>query len=77
MSIVRLTNQVALVSMLILIYWVFIYVSIEVFGFKVFRENITQVFMFSILGIFSILVGAIILNIITSVPTLNRINSIT
>lgn len=76
MSIVRLTNQVALVSMLILIYWVFIYVSIEVFGFKVFRENITQVFMFSILGIFSILVGAIILNIITSVPTLNRINSI-
>jgi len=63
MNIVKLTNKVALISTVILIYWVFIFVSVQVFGFKVFRQNITEIFMLSILGIFSILAGAIILNI--------------
>ena len=62
-KIVKLTNRVAFFSVALLAYWVFIFVSITVFDFKVFRENITQAFYLSILGVFALLGAAIILNI--------------
>ena len=49
--------------LVLLVYWVFAFVCIQVFGFKVFRENLTQIFTMSILGIFAVLSGAIILNV--------------
>jgi hypothetical protein len=52
-----------MVTVVLLVYWVFTFVSIQVFGFKVFRENLTQIFTMSILGIFAVLGGAIILNV--------------
>lgn len=63
MNIVKVTNRIALVSVVGLMYWVFIFVCSTVFGFKVFRENMTEMFLLSILGIFAILSGSIILNI--------------
>ncbi len=63
MKVVKLTNKVAFFSVGLLAYWVFIFVSITVFDFKVFKENITQAFYLSILGVFALLGGAIILNI--------------
>ena len=62
-QIVKITNGVALVSVGLLTYWVFIFVSITVFEFKVFRENITQAFYLSIIGILSLLTASIILNV--------------
>jgi len=63
MNIVKATNKIALITVVGLIYWVFIFVCSTVFGFKVFRENMTEIFLLSILGIFAVLSGAIILNI--------------
>lgn len=63
MNIVKITNRIALTTVVLLLYWVFIYICSTVFGFKVFRENMTEIFLLSILGIFAILLGAIILNI--------------
>lgn len=63
MNIVKITNKIALITVVLLMYWVFIFVSSTVFGFKVFRENMTEMFMLSIFGIFAVLSGAIILNI--------------
>lgn len=63
MNIVKVTNKIALVSVVGLMYWVFIFVCSTGFGFKVFRENMTEMFLLSILGIFAILSGSIILNI--------------
>jgi hypothetical protein len=62
-KIIRITNKVALYSVGLLVYWVFIFVCITVFDFKIFKENITQAFYLSILGIFAILGGSIVLNI--------------
>lgn len=62
-KIVKLTNKVAFYSVGLLAYWVFIFVAITVFDFKVFKENITEAFYLSILGLFALLGGAIILNI--------------
>ena len=63
MNVVKITNKIALVTVIGLMYWVFIFISSTVFGFKVFKENMTEMFLLSIFGIFAILTGAIILNI--------------
>ncbi|MGY0216197.1 hypothetical protein ACWJJH_02290 [Endozoicomonadaceae bacterium StTr2] len=63
MNIVKITNRIALATVILLMYWVFIFICSTVFGFKVFRENMTEMFFMSIVGIFAILGGAIILNI--------------
>lgn len=63
MNIVKLTNKIALVSVFLLIYWVFIFVINAVFEFRVLKENLTEMFFLSILGIFAILAGSMVLNI--------------
>ncbi len=61
--IVKLSNMIGIVSILLLVYWVFIFVSMEVFGFRVFRENLTQTFYLSIFGIISLMAGALMISI--------------
>lgn len=60
---VKLSNVVAVVSIILLIYWVFIFVSVEVFGLKIFRENISQTFAMSILGIMALMAGSLMINV--------------
>jgi hypothetical protein len=62
-SIIKLTNRLALLAIALLIYWVFIFVAVTVFNFKIFRENLTEVFYLSVLAIFALLGGAIIVNV--------------
>ncbi len=62
-SLVKLSNIIALISIVLLVYWVFIFVSVEVFGFKVFRENISQTFAMSVLGIFVLMAGSSMINV--------------
>lgn len=71
-KIVEFTNWTALISIAILVYWVFIFISVTVFGFKVFRENMTEAFYLSILGIFAILAGSIILNIMMNMTLISE-----
>lgn len=60
---VKLSNIFGTISIILLIYWVFVFISIEVFGLKVFRENMTETFYMSILGILALMLGALIINI--------------
>ncbi len=60
---VKISNTIGIISILLLIYWIFIFISIQVFGLKVFRENLTETFYFSILGILALMTGALIINI--------------
>jgi hypothetical protein len=62
-TLVKFSNVIGLISILFLVYWVFIYTLIQVFGFKVFKENITQSFEWSILGILALMAGALMINI--------------
>ncbi|MGF6906133.1 hypothetical protein [Fusobacterium sp. PH5-44] len=62
-KLVKLSNIIGIISIFLLIYWVFIFVSIEVFSLKVFQRNLTRTFYLSILGIFALMVGALIINI--------------
>lgn len=62
-TLVKITNFIAIIGSLGLIYWVFAFILIQVFGLKIFQKNITEMFGLSVLGILAVLAGALILNI--------------
>ncbi len=62
-TLVKISNTIGIISIILLIYWVFVFMIVEVFGLKVFRENITETFYLSILGILALMFGALIINI--------------
>ncbi|MFB9076375.1 hypothetical protein ACFFLS_19105 [Flavobacterium procerum] len=62
-QIVRFSNIIGIISILLLVYWVFTFILIQVFGLKVFRENITESFYLSVFGILALMAGSLIVNI--------------
>ncbi len=70
--IIKSTNRVAIYATGALIYWLFIFLTITVFDLKIFRERMTEMFLLSLLGIFAILGGAIILNVMS---TLSKVSA--
>lgn len=62
-KIVKLSNILCIISFIALCYWVFIFIVMSVFDLKVFRENLTEIFNLSILGILALMFGALIVNI--------------
>lgn len=62
-QLVRLSNIIGIIAIVLLIYWVFTFITIEVFGLKVFRENLTETFYMSVLGILALMAGALFINI--------------
>lgn len=69
--IIKISNAVGIVSIILLIYWVFIFISITVFGLKVFKENITDSFYFSIIGILSLMFGALMINMMLNLTKIS------
>ncbi len=61
--IVKLSNVLCIISVIALCYWVFTFIVMNVFGLKVFRENLTETFYLSILGILALMFGALITNV--------------
>ncbi|MDO4441475.1 MAG: hypothetical protein Q4B81_04760, partial [Moraxella sp.] len=61
---------IAILGILGLIYWVFGFILIQVFGLKVFEKNLTELFGLSVLGILAVLAGALILNIMLNLTRL-------
>lgn len=61
-KIVRLSNLIGIIAILLLVYWVFTFIIIQVFGLKVFRENMTESFYMSVLGILALMIGSLIIN---------------
>jgi hypothetical protein len=60
---VRLSNIIGFVSVLALIYWIIIFITMQVFGLRVFKEHATSTFYFSILGILALMLGTFMINI--------------
>jgi hypothetical protein len=67
---------VAIYSTVALFYWVFIFMIITVFDLKIFREHITEIFYMSLLGIFAILGGAIVLNVMSNLSKISTVLSV-
>lgn len=62
-KLVKASNVIGMVSVVLLVYWVFAFILIQVFGLRVFRQYLTETFAVSIMGILALMAGALILNI--------------
>lgn len=62
----KYSSRIILGGILLLFYWLFIFVTIEVFDLKIFREKITSLFAFSILGILALIAGAFLVNVMAN-----------
>ncbi len=62
-TLVKISNIVAGIAIILLIYWVFTFISVQVFGLRIFRENISEIFAMSILGLIALMSGALMINV--------------
>lgn len=70
--IINSTNRVALYATIALFYWVITFLTITVFDLKIFRGHMTETFYLSILGIFAILGGSIVLNVMSNLSRISE-----
>jgi hypothetical protein len=68
---IKTTNRVAFWSVIALFYWIFIFIIITVFDLKIFRENITETFAMSVMAIFALLGGALVLNVMSNLSKIS------
>jgi hypothetical protein len=69
------TNKVAFYSTVALFYWVFVFLLITAFDLKIFREHMTDIFYLSLLGLFAILGGALVLNVMSNLSKISTVLS--
>ena len=62
-KLVKLSNIIGITSIILLIYWVFVFIAITVFELKIFRENLTETFYLSVFGILALMFGALMINV--------------
>lgn len=68
---IKSTNKVAFWAVIALMYWIFIFIVITVFDLKIFRAHITETFFMSVLGIFALLGGALVLNVMSNLSKIS------
>lgn len=71
-KIVKICNTIGLVSIILLIYWVLAFITITVFGLKIFRQNMTESFYLSIIGILALMFGALMINIMLNLTIISE-----
>jgi hypothetical protein len=74
-KLIKGTNKVALYATVALVYWVFVFLLITAFDLRIFRERMTEIFYLSLFGIFAILGGAIILNVMSNLSKISTVMS--
>ncbi|QQO10464.1 hypothetical protein [Breznakiella homolactica] len=73
---VKLSNGIGFVAVISLLYWVIIFITVQVFGLKIFKEHITEVFIYSIIGILVLMSGALMINVMINLTRIaEKINN--
>lgn len=70
--IVKITNRLAIIAACALVYWTFTFITIQVFDLKIFRENLSETFALSVLGILSVMAGALIINMMMNLTKISE-----
>lgn len=68
---IKTTNKVAFWAVIALVYWIFIFIVITVFDLKIFRQHISETFFMSVLAIFALLGGALVLNVMSNLSKIS------
>ena len=68
---IKITHRISVYGAIALTYWVFIFLIVTVFDLKIFRERMTETFFLSVLGILSVLGGALVLNLVSNLSKIS------
>lgn len=60
---VKWLNRLAMIALLMLLYWLFIMAVTQIFGLKVFARSITEAFAISLAGLLALMGGSLMLNV--------------
>lgn len=71
---VKITNIIGLISFILLIYWIFVFILVQVFNLKIFRQHMTEIFGLSIFGIIALMAGTLMLNIMLNLTRIAERN---
>lgn len=69
---IKTTNWIAFAATFALFYWVVAFLTIQIFNLKVFRSRLIETFYMSLLGIFAIIGGALVLNIVSNLSRISE-----
>lgn len=75
-TLVKWSNRIGIFAIIALIYWVFVFIIIQVFGLRIFRHNLSEIFIFSVLGILAVMAGCLMLNIMLNLTQIANRESI-
>ena len=70
--IIKATNRIAFYATIALLLWVIVFLTVTVFDLKIFRVRITETFSLSIFGIFAILGGSLVLNVMSNLSQISE-----
>lgn len=62
-TLVRATNLIAIVAIILLMYWMFAFILIQGFDLRVFQRSLTELFALSVMGVIALMAAALMLNI--------------
>jgi len=71
-TLISISNKTAIAFVILLIYWVTVFIVVSALDLKVFRENMTEMFGFSILGIISVLSGCAVINMMLNLSIIAK-----
>jgi amino acid transporter len=72
---VKLSNSIAIIAVLTLVYWIISHLTVDIFRLRIFRETLTQTFDKSIIAIVALLFCALIINIMFNLSRIAEKNN--
>lgn len=66
-KIVNWSNAVGIIAAVCLVYWVFIFLVNGVFGLKIFKQNLTEAFLMSVLGLLALMAGTLMVSLMLNI----------
>jgi len=60
---VKISNIIGIVSIILLVYWVFAFISVAAFELEAFKDYSVDIFLLILLAIFTLMLGSLLINI--------------
>lgn len=74
-QIVKISNAVGVISIMLLMFWVFIFITINIFNFRLFSWEVRNLFTMSIVPILALIFAALAMNIMFNLTLISQKSS--
>lgn len=74
-QIVKISNAVGVISIMLLMFWVFIFITINIFNFRLFSWEVRNLFTMSIVPILALIFAALAMNVMFNLTLISQKSS--